>query len=92
MNTEEFKLFIQSIGFVYQKQMMSKEFYKLGEFELVLNNSDLHRSHWMSTYTISQKIQLGVTRTILKNVVSDVKDDLDIFKSIIREHKLNKLL
>jgi hypothetical protein len=88
MNTEEFKLFIQSIGFVYQKQMMSKEFYKLGEFDLVLNNP----SHWMSTYTISQKIQLGVTRTILKNVVSDVKDDLDIFKSIIREHKLNKLL
>jgi hypothetical protein len=85
MKYEEFKLFIQSIGFIYERQMMGKEFYKLGKYDLELTNG------YKGIYKITQKVQLGVTRYIITDVVSSVKDNLSVFISISREHKLNSI-
>jgi hypothetical protein len=88
MKYEEFKLFIQSIGFVYERQMKGKEFYKLGQFELELGQS-FHGVY----YNIVQKIQLGVTRPIITSSSNwkSLEEDLSVFKSILREHKLKDL-
>lgn len=89
MKYEEFKLFIQSLGFVYERQpSWGKEIYKLGDFEL-----ELRQGFQGIIYTIVQKIQLGVTRPII-NSTTDFKSlekDLPVFKSILREHKLNNI-
>jgi hypothetical protein len=81
----EFKLFIQSIGFVYQKQSMGNEFYILDDYELIITYS--HKG----IFHINKKVQLGVTRSIASNSIYTQNEYLDVFKSIIREHKLNKL-
>jgi hypothetical protein len=87
MSYEEFKLFIQSLGFVYERQIFGKEFYKLGEFELELR----YTFHGV-IYNIVQKIQLGVTRPIITSDARNMNDhELSVFKSILREHKLNDL-
>lgn len=87
MGYEEFKLFIQSLGFVYERQMMGKEFYKLGQFELELRQG-FHGVY----YGIVQKVQLGVTRPIITSDARNMNDhELSVFKSILREHKLNDL-
>ena len=87
MEREEFVLFIQSLGFVYERQMMGKEFYKLGEFEL-----ELRQGFQGIIYTIVQKVQLGVTRPIITSDAKYINDyELSVFKSILREHKLNDL-
>ncbi len=87
MSCEEFKLFIQSLGFVYERQMMGKEFYKLGHFELELRQG-FHGVY----YSIVQKVQLGVTRPIITADAKYINDyELSVFKSILREHKLNDL-
>ena len=87
MSYEEFKLFIQSLGFVYERQMMGKESYKLGVFEL-----ELRQSFYGAYYEVYQKVQLGVTRHIIKSNARNMNDhELSVFKSILREHKLNDL-
>lgn len=85
MNREEFKLFIQSLGFVYERQMMGKEFYKLGKYDLELTNG------YQGIYKIGYNVQLGVTRYIKADTVSSAKDNLDFFISIAREAKLDSL-
>ena len=88
MKYEEFKLFIQSLGFVYERQIFGKEIYKLGEFEL-----ELRQGFQGIIYSIVQKIQLGVTRPIITSSTSwkSLEEDLPVFKSILREHKLNNI-
>ena len=88
MEYEEFKFFIQSLGFVYERQMMGKEFYKLGEFEL-----ELRQGFQGIIYSIVQKIQLGVTRPIITSSTNwkSLEEDLSVFRSILREHKLKDL-
>ena len=88
MSYEEFKFFIQSLGFVYERQMMGKEFYKLGQFEL-----ELKLGFQGIIYTIVQKIQLGVTRPIITSSTNwkSLEEDLSVFRSILREHKLKDL-
>ena len=88
MKYEEFKLFIQSLGFVYERQEWGKEIYKLGEFEL-----ELRQGFQGIIYSIVQKIQIGVTRPIIASSTSwkSLEEDLPIFKSILREYKLNNI-
>ena len=84
MEYEEFKFFIQSLGFVYERQMMGKEFYKLGQFELELK---------LGFNGMIYKIQLGVTRPIITSSTNwkSLEEDLSVFRSILREHKLKDL-
>ena len=85
MKREEFILFIQSLGFVYERQMMCNDFYKLGKYDLELSNG------YQGIYKISCNVQLGVTRYIKADTVFSAKDNLDIFISIARESKLDSL-
>ncbi len=85
---EEFKLFIQSIGFVYNGSTISKEYFILDQYEICISYG---LSYSMSTYALTEKIQMGVTRTIVVNGISHHREDLDVFRTILREKKLKDL-
>jgi hypothetical protein len=79
----EFILFIQSIGFVYSKHLFGKEYYLLDQYEMYITISGI--------YCLTEKVQQGVTRTLTTGGVQYFKNDLNIFRSIIRDKKLNDL-
>jgi 3-hydroxy-3-methylglutaryl CoA synthase len=85
---EEFKLFIQSIGFVYNGSTISKEYFILDQYEICISYGS---SYSMSTYELTEKIQMGVSRQIEGNGSSHHRDDWDVFRTILREKKLKDL-
>ncbi len=85
---EEFKLFIQSIGFVYNMSTINKEYFILDQYEICISYG---LSYSMSTYALTEKVQMGVTRTIAVNGISHHREDLDVFRTILREKKLKDL-
>jgi len=79
----EFILFIQSIGFVYDKYSFNKEYYLLDQYEIYVTISGI--------YCLTEKVQQGVTRTLTTGAVQHFKNDLNSFRSIVRNKKLKDL-
>jgi hypothetical protein len=81
----EFELFIQSIGFVYSETKQNRDYYKLLDYELYITTGGI--------YHISKLLKSKFTPSIIikSDMVKSYKNNLEVFKSILREVKLNNL-
>ena len=86
MNDIEFLSFIESIGFVYEKNKNFQLIYKLDKYDLCITTC-----FTLYSYDLILNVQRGVTRKIISKTYSEILDDKSIFISLLREERLKDI-